>query len=274
MRVTVAAGLEEAGRHRLEGAVCAVFDVLRATSTAVAALAGGAEAVWPCLDEEEARVLAARLAGAGRPVLLAGERDSLPVPGFDLGNSPPPLAEGVAAGRHVILATTNGTRAIRAAAEAGAAVVVAGALVNAAAVARRLAEAGGERVVLLCAGTQGRFALEDWLGAGAVVAELAALAPRGLAADDAALAARAAFLGLRDSLAEALLTGAHGSRLAGLGLARDVGWSARLSVVDAVPILTDGALRRWEDAGGGREGARFQPAGHPGRHGAVGGLSG
>src|SRR5919201_7009620 len=71
---------------RLAGGVAVVVDVLRATTTIVHALAAGCVAVRPCATVEEARALADRLP-AGK-VLLGGERQGLPLQGFDLGNSP------------------------------------------------------------------------------------------------------------------------------------------------------------------------------------------
>ena len=70
----------------LRGGVAVVVDVLRATTVMVQALAAGCEAIIPCGEIDEAQKVAAGL----RPgkALLAGERQGLPIPGFDLGNSP------------------------------------------------------------------------------------------------------------------------------------------------------------------------------------------
>src|SRR5262245_57452712 len=65
--------------------VAVVTDALRATTTTAHALAAGCLAVYPCAEIDEARRLAASLPS---PVLLGGERDGRPIPGFDLGNSP------------------------------------------------------------------------------------------------------------------------------------------------------------------------------------------
>src|SRR4051812_14748139 len=72
--------------QRLAGGLAVVVDVLRATTSIVYALAAGCTSIRPCAEVEEARALAGQMR-AGR-VLLAGERDGLPLPGFDLGNSP------------------------------------------------------------------------------------------------------------------------------------------------------------------------------------------
>src|SRR5438067_9822832 len=70
----------------LRGGVAVVVDVLRATTVMVHALAAGCEATIPCGEIEEAKSVAASLPDG--TALLAGERRGLPIPGFDLGNSP------------------------------------------------------------------------------------------------------------------------------------------------------------------------------------------
>src|SRR5437899_6975417 len=70
----------------LAGTIAVVVDVLRATTTIVHALAAGCTCVRPCATVEEARELAGQMR-VGR-VLLGGERGGVPLPDFDLGNSP------------------------------------------------------------------------------------------------------------------------------------------------------------------------------------------
>ncbi len=63
-----------------------VLDVLRATTTMIAALAHGARAIVPAASPDAARRVARGL--APEAALLAGERDCGPIEGFQLGNSP------------------------------------------------------------------------------------------------------------------------------------------------------------------------------------------
>ena len=63
--------------------------------------------------------------------------------------------------------TTNGTRAIADAAPAGR--VLLGCLRNAPAVARELEASGTDSVYLVCAGSAGRFTVEDFLGAATII---------------------------------------------------------------------------------------------------------
>jgi 2-phosphosulfolactate phosphatase len=106
----------------LAGGVAVVIDVLRATTVIVHALAAGCRAVVPSGEIEEARCRAAGITGK---VLLAGERRGVPIPGFDLGNSPGEYTAKVCKGATVVLTTTNGTRALLRAAEADRVLVAA-----------------------------------------------------------------------------------------------------------------------------------------------------
>ena len=63
-----------------------VIDVLRATSVMVQALSSGVKEIIPVTSVEEAFRLANSFPLETR--LLGGERESLKVAGFDLGNSP------------------------------------------------------------------------------------------------------------------------------------------------------------------------------------------
>ena len=70
----------------LRGCLCAVVDVLRATSTVTTALVTGAVAMHPCLSIDEAKESA--IAFGRERSLLGGEEKGQFIPGFDLGNSP------------------------------------------------------------------------------------------------------------------------------------------------------------------------------------------
>jgi 2-phosphosulfolactate phosphatase len=214
MRVHVAFTPAEAERWP----TAIVVDVLRATSTIAQALASGYRRVFCCAEVDEALDLRARL-GEG---VLAGERNADPIPGFDLGNSPRELGEPL--GETVILTTTNGTRAIVAAA-GHAEVVLVGSLLNLDVVAAA-ARVGGD-VEVVCAGLQGRFTIDDAYCAGRIV-ELV-----GGERSDAAEAA----LRVARSFPSAL----DGLRASGnpehARLGEDIAFCARESVLDVVPRL-------------------------------------
>jgi 2-phosphosulfolactate phosphatase len=214
MRVHVAFTPAEAER----APTAIVVDVLRASSTIAQALASGYRRVLCCAEVDEALELRSRLGTA----VLAGERRAVAIPGFDLGNSPSEFTEPL--GETLVLTTTNGTRAILAAA-ASADTVLVGSLLNLGAVAA--AASGGGDVEVVCAGLQGRFTIDDAYCAGRIAALLG---------------------GERSDAAEAAvrLAGSFPSAEDGLGasenpeharLSQDIAWCARESVLDVVPRL-------------------------------------
>jgi 2-phosphosulfolactate phosphatase len=199
-----------------------VVDVLRATSTIAQALASGYTEVLCCGEVTDATALRAER-GEG---LLAGERECVLIPGFDLGNSPREFLKP--AGETVILTTTNGTRAL-----AGAASrcdrVFAGSLLNLRAVAEAAVEPG-EDVLVVCAGVQGELAMDDVYCAGRLVEHLG-----GERTDAAEVALRIArsFPSPYDGLAASR----SARNLVAAGLDEDIAWCARESVLTVVPRI-------------------------------------
>lgn len=227
----------DATAESFAGRAVAVFDVLRATTTMTAALAAGVSVIRIFGTSEEARQAAAG-AGGPRP-LLCGEVQCLPPAGFDLGNSPGALNLAAHEGRSLYMGTTNGTRAIIAARSAK--LLLAGALVNASAVARALV-ASGLDVTLLCAGTNGEIAMEDMIGAGAVADALQQLGEVDFESDVARMAVRM-FRGAKDDLRSALAEGAGGRNVIAAKLEADIDFAARLNVLDVVGRVYDAPLR-------------------------------
>jgi 2-phosphosulfolactate phosphatase len=200
------------------GRAVVVIDVLRATSTIIEALVSGARSVVPAASVEDATRLAEQI---GRDaVLLCGERDCQPIRGFHLGNSPAEFTPDRVAGKTLIMTTTNGTGALLAAGPAERVDVAS--LMNVSAVAEQVAGRGTD-TVLLCAGREGSFALEDAICAGRIIRRVQDLTER-TQGNDAALAALR--LAASAPTARALARTAAGRRLREQGFARDVSYCA------------------------------------------------
>ncbi|MBA4015974.1 MAG: 2-phosphosulfolactate phosphatase [Pirellula sp.] len=146
----------------LAGRTVVVVDVLRATTTICRALQAGAACVVPCLEIDEARETAAKL---GPDALLGGERLGRRIEGFHFGNSPSEYTAAAVADRTVVFTTTNGTRAMRRAAQAGE--LLMGAFVNLSTLAKHLSQR--QAIDIVCAGTNGAITFEDALFAGALI---------------------------------------------------------------------------------------------------------
>jgi len=233
--VDVAFTVEELERVPLDGRAAVVIDVVRASTTIVTALAHGAAAVVPVATPDEA--VARASAWPGR-VLLGGERDGLPPPGFECGNSPAEYASPRVRGRTIVFTTTNGTRALLAVTRARA--VAVGGFVNAGAIVDWLARGGGD-VVLACSGETGRFCLEDATCAGLIVERLQERHP-GAALSDAARAAAILYRRYAGDL-DGLMTDAAWARaLASRGRGADLPLCATIDAYGVVPVLANGAL--------------------------------
>lgn len=156
---------EDLDGERLDAKVVIVLDILFATTTMVSVLAEGAAAVLPMADGPAALAEIARQPAGS--CLLAGELNAETLPGFLAATPANLIAEGVR-GRSLVYATTNGTPAVLAARSAHAVYVAA--LTNAQAVVDHVVRHHPDRTVLIvCAGSAGRFNLEDFYGAGYVV---------------------------------------------------------------------------------------------------------
>lgn len=159
MRVDVTftpAGLTQAEVH---GRVVFVIDILRATTAMCAAMSHGARAIIPVASTEEALRLAQTIGSTD--VLLAGERNCSRIPGFQLGNSSLEMSESAVRGKTIILTTTNGTNAFLACHTAGTVIPAAAANLSLAAERGREAVEGDQSILIVCAGRNGDFALDD-----------------------------------------------------------------------------------------------------------------
>ena len=110
MHVHVALSPAEFAGAPLERRTALVVDVIRASTTVVAACAAGCRRIVPVRDRAAALRAADALGATG--VLLAGERHGETIAGFDLGNSPLEYTADRVSGRTVVLTTTNGTAAM------------------------------------------------------------------------------------------------------------------------------------------------------------------
>jgi 2-phosphosulfolactate phosphatase len=212
----------------------AVIDVLRATTTMLEALVNGAQAVVPV---ESVDVAVTKAGEIGRDqAVLCGERDTQPIPGFHLGNSPAEFTAAEVAGKTLIMTTTNGTRAAVLGSASARGLIAS--FLNAGAVAAALSEESN--VLLLCAGREGRFALEDALCAGMIARRIRSARPAGSTRfDDGAVTAMLLARRYEGSLGRILRRTAAGRRLAELGRDGDVEFCAQVDRYDRVPVVRE-----------------------------------
>lgn len=219
------------------GDLVVIVDVLRFSTAVVAAVEQGAR-IYPCSSPEDAPALASRVVAeiAGK-----GHRFSLSPHSYD----------GVEPDTRIVLPSPNGATCVTLARSSPRVLVAA--LINAEATARAILEAldssVGEVTVVACgerwpdSSEDGelRFAIEDYLGAGAILSHLP------LPKSPEALAAEGAFLHLRSKLDEVLLQSGSGIELCDKGHKADVTFAARLNSHQSVPTLCGDYFYSGED---------------------------
>ncbi len=244
MNVEVYLTADSVTEDDLKGKAVVVVDVLRACSSVVTALNHGARAVIPVADMAEAGRIGAHMDTATS--LLGGERGGKKIEGYALGNSPAEYTPEAVQGKTVVLTTSNGTRAITAA--RAAASVAIGCFLNVSKVIEFAWRAGGD-VVILCAGSDDRVALEDTLCAGLILNQLWD-GQEPTSRSDAAHIALTQYTYDQGDLAAALARSNHARNLIALGFEADVAYCARVDAVPLLPVYHDSriVLQNPEDA--------------------------
>jgi 2-phosphosulfolactate phosphatase len=219
--------------------VVVIVDVLRFSTSVSAAIEAGATVV-PARDADEAATIARE-----RGLLLAGPRGEGPA-----SLSPTDLL-CLGPGSRVVLASLDGSSLSCLAVDIGVRYVLAGSFRNAAATASAAAERAGAAGVIsvIAAGERCpgdgtvRAAVEDLLGAGAVLAALdPAAAVSGRRCSPEAAAARAAFVAARPQLFDSLSRCESGRELEARRCGDDVAMAAACDVTSWAAVLEGGAF--------------------------------
>jgi 2-phosphosulfolactate phosphatase len=230
---------EEIDPSRLEGKVVVVLDVLFATTTIVHAFSEGIAGIRPVRHRDDA----VRVAEQVGDCLLAGEYMGRMIPGFapatPLALAAHARSNHVLDGGEMVYCTMNGTQALVAVAQAPH--VYVGALINGKALAALVSIQHPQAPVLIvCAGTLDRFNLEDFHGAGHIVAHLMKIGDYALT--DAASAALHAYRGCDSRTA--LFASRVGQIMQSQSFEDEVDYASQQDIIDVVPMLVSGRVVR------------------------------
>lgn len=220
-----------------------VIDVLRASTSIAAALHNGAKEIIPVTTIERAVKISGNL--FGDHVLRGGERNGKMIEGFNLGNSPFDYSEDKIKGKAIIFSSTNGSYAIEKARFARN--VAIGGFVNISQVAQFIKELNQD-FVILCAGNNGMFSIEDSVCAGMLIRKLAEDGSSELSLSDGAIAATMLHKGYAKSLLKMIKNSEHGRYLAVIGFADDLPVCAGIDTIPILPQLVGNVIRAKRDA--------------------------
>jgi 2-phosphosulfolactate phosphatase len=214
-----------------ESDVIVIVDVL-SFSTCVDVAVGNAALVYPYRWKDES---AERFAASIQAVLAHSRRNE--PASYSLS---PASLRAIPAGTRLVLPSPNGATLSHA---TGSTPTLAGCLRNASIVAQTAQIIGG-RISVIAAGERWpdgslRPAIEDWIGAGAIIAHLT-----GTRSPEAEMAYQA-FLAAQADLTWYLTHCSSGRELIGRGFAEDIQIAAALNVSDCAPLLTAGAYQRY-----------------------------
>jgi len=210
-----------------------VVDVLRATSVIITALNNGAKSVVPVTSVEDALATRNNLGN----VILGGERKAKKIDGFDLSNSPLEYTSEVVHDKNVVFTTSNGTKAVTKSSTADR--VFIGGLLNAKAVSMKAVETERD-IVIVNAGTNGVFSMDDFITGGAIINDILSIKEYELT--DIAKTALIIFKSHQD-IKSYIKEASHYKILMELGLGEDIDYCLNKDLFNIVPEFKNGIIR-------------------------------
>jgi len=228
---------EEIKNIELAGKLVVIIDVLRASSTIITALANGCRGFIPILSPDQAKEKAQQF--EKERVLLGGEREGTKIEGFDLGNSPREYKREAVKDKTIIFSTTNGVKTLEMI--KGAYRIIIGSFLNLQAVCNYCTNYKGD-ILIICAGKEGRFSLEDAACAGMLIDSFKNAFSGTRQELDANLTARLLYEKFGNNILEILRKSQHGRYLESIGLDEDLKFCSQLDLFHIVPIFRDGII--------------------------------
>lgn len=215
---------------KIEDSNVVVIDILRATTCMCAALDNGAEFIVPVREVEVCEQY--RLLG----YLCGAERNGIPIPEFDFGNSPFSYNTPKVRGAKIAMTTTNGTQAIHAAKSAHQ--ILIGAFSNMTILTEYL-KTQSKEVILLCSGWKNRVNLEDTVFAGAMITALQGSYDP---IDDAAMLSLTLYKCAVADKRFYIKNSSHFTKLISLNLQEDVKYCLRKDTHPVIPVFDEDKL--------------------------------
>ncbi|WP_418792471.1 2-phosphosulfolactate phosphatase [Phosphitispora sp. TUW77] len=237
MNVDIIPTLKEVKAQKIYGKTVIVLDIFRCSSTIVTALANGCAEIIPAVTLQEAKSILEKK--HQKNILVAGEIRGLKCKNFKNGNSPLEFQEPLVKDKIIILTTTNGTKAIKYCKPAKQ--VLIGSFLNVDAVCSR-ALGYQKDIIIVCAGSEGKIALEDVLAAGYHVSVLKKQMPE-IRFAELAKTFYYLYLYFKSNLKQVLLSTRSGINLQNLGYIDDIYYCLQENKFRVVPIYKNNIIR-------------------------------
>lgn len=238
MRIDVYFTPQQTDELTLRDKSVVVIDVLRASTTIIAALGNGAREVIPVATVESAVKISGSL--SGDVILLGGERNGKMVEGFNLGNSPAEYTGERVKGKVVIFSTTNGSQAMVKAHYARELFICG--FVNISTVAETLRQ-NPRDFIIICGGNNGGFSLEDSVCAGMLIGKVVGEEGEGQMLSDGALAGRALYRTYGRGILKMMRSSEHGRYLEEIGFGDDLKVCAGIDTLSFLPQLDGNVIK-------------------------------
>lgn len=206
--------------------IVVVVDIFRASTTMCAAFKNGVNSIMPVASIEEAEEY------KRKGFLVGAERNVKRCEFADFGNSPFDYTEEKVKGQDIVFTTTNGTQAINIAADCYSLVI--GAFSNISAVADYCMSEQKD-VIILCAGWNNRFNIEDSLFGGALAQQMIETG-KYTVASDATQVALSMWEEAKPDIYNYIKRTEHIKRLEENNLHDSVEYCLKLDSVDLVPV--------------------------------------
>jgi 2-phosphosulfolactate phosphatase len=214
-----------------------IIDVLRASNTIITALNNGARDIVPVASIE----FAVKISGGmfGGQTLLGGERNTIKIDGFALGNSPKEYTEGIVSGKSIVFYTTNGTKAITKAKFSENLYICSFSNISALAVHLVRLNLDFE---ILCAGRNNSFSMEDSVCAGKLIA-LIQESGKELILNDSSTACLSLYKTYGSDIFEMLKISDHGKLLIENGFEEDIKICSKVDNIKVIPFFKENVVK-------------------------------
>lgn len=235
MKVDIIISADDITKSKIENKIAVVIDMFRATSVIVTALNNGCKEIIPYLTVEETLEHAKKF--NSEDYILGGERRAVKIDGFDLSNSPLEYTEEIVKNKRVLMTTTNGTRTLTESTCAKRILIAA--MINAKAVAKKLLQIN-EDVVIINAGTNGNFSMDDYICGGYIINEMLNQ-DKNLELTDISKTANIIYEANTDIISY-VKQATHYSVMKSLKLDDDIEYCTKKSIIEIVPEYKDNKI--------------------------------